>query len=80
MELKLNIGLNQIIGLIRELPYNDKLTIKHQLDNDLTPKFKNSSLTLNQLLLAGPVMTEEGYNNYKKLRKQFNKWTKKISV
>ncbi|MCX6239980.1 MAG: hypothetical protein NTY07_20950 [Bacteroidia bacterium] len=80
MELKLNIGLNQIIGLIRELPYNDKLMIKHQLDNDLIPKFKNSSLTLNQLLLAGPVMTEEGYNNYRELRKQFNKWTKKLSV
>jgi hypothetical protein len=80
MELKLNVGLNQIIGLIKELPYNDKLMIKHQLDNDLTPKFKNYGLTLNQLLLAGPVMTEEGYNNYKELRKHFNKWTKKLSV
>ena len=72
MELKLNIGLNQIVGLIRELPYNDKLIIKHKLDKDLTHKFKNSNLTLTQLLLAGPIMTEEGYNNYKGLRKQFN--------
>lgn len=80
MELKLNLGLNQIVGLIRELPYNDKLVIKRQLDNDLTHKFNNSNLTLTQLLLTGPVMTEEGYNNYKELRKQFNRWTKKLSV
>ncbi len=80
MELKLNLDLSQIVGLIKELPYNEKLIIKHQLDNDLTTRVDNSSLTLKQLLLSGPVITNEGYNNYKDLRKQFNKWTKKLSV
>lgn len=80
MELKLNLDLSQIVGLIKELPNNEKLIIKHQLDNDLTTRVDNSSLTLKQLLLSGPVITDEGYNNYKDLRKQFNKWTKKLSV
>jgi hypothetical protein len=80
MELRLNIGLNQIVGLIRELPYDDKLVIKNQLDKDLVHKSKKSKFSLRQLLLFGPVMTADGYNNYKDLRKQFNKWTKKLSV
>jgi hypothetical protein len=80
MELKLNIGLNQIVGLIKELPYNDKLVLKTQLDKDLSIKSKESNLTLRQLLLTGPVMTKEGYTDYKALKKQFNKWTKKLSV
>jgi hypothetical protein len=80
MELKLNIGINQIVGLIRELPYNDKLILKTQLDKDLSIKSKVSNLTLKQLLLAGPVMSKEGYTDYKALKKQFNKWTKKLSA
>lgn len=80
MELRLNIGINQIVGLIRGLPYNDKLAIKNQLDKDLTYKSKDANYTLTQLLLSGPVMTKDGYNNYKTLNKQFNKWTKKLSV
>jgi hypothetical protein len=80
MELKVNIGLNQIIGLIQELPDTDKLIIKTQLEKNLLTKTKPSDLSLKQLLLTGPVMTKEGYANYKGLKKQFNKWTKKLSV
>jgi hypothetical protein len=80
MELRLNIGLNQIVGLIRELPYNDQLLIKNQLDKELAAKSKSSNQSLKELLLEGPVMTSEGYQNYRYLRKQFNKWTKKLSV
>jgi hypothetical protein len=65
MELKLEIGLNQIVSLIRELPYNDKLILKNQLEKELVVKYKVSDLSLRQLLLAGPVMTEDGYKNYK---------------
>lgn len=80
MEFKLEIGLKQIVSLIRELPYNDKLILKNQLEKELVIKHKVSDLSLRQLLLAGPVMTEDGYKNYKDLKEQFNKWTKKLSV
>ncbi len=80
MELKLNIGLNQIVGLIRELPYNDQLMIKNQLEKELVSKIKKSNQSLRDLLLAGPVMTREGYQNYKDMRKHFSKWTKKLSA
>jgi hypothetical protein len=80
MELKLNIGLNQVIGLIRNLPYDDKLILKSQLDKELKPVGKRSGSSLKHILLKGPVMTAEGYDNYKDLKKQFSKWTKKLSV
>jgi hypothetical protein len=80
MELRINLELNQIIGLIKELPYNDKLLVKSQLDKELTKNAKQSDVSLKQLLLSGPIMTDEGIRNYKELRKQFNKWTKKLSV
>ena len=79
MEVRLNIGLNQIVGLIKELPYNDKLVIRNQLEKEFNSKTSDKN-TLKQLLLAGPTMTEEGYKNYKDNRKQFNKWTKKLSA
>jgi len=50
------------------------------LEKNLLTKTKPSDLSLKQLLLTGPVMTKEGYANYKGLKKQFNKWTKKLSV
>jgi len=80
MELKLDISLNQILGLIRDLPYNDKLVLKKQLDKDLSIKSKESTISLKELLLSGPVMTKEGYNDCKALKKQFNKWSKKLSA
>ncbi len=80
MELRLNIGLNQIAGLLQELPYDDKLVLKSQLDKELSHKKKDTKNTLNKLLLSGPVMTEEGYSSYKDFRKQFGKWSKKLSV
>lgn len=80
MEIPLNIGLNQIVGLIRDLPYDDKLIIKGQLERDLKQNRKQTNSTLQQLLLSGPVMTIDGYKNYKSLGKQFNKWTKKLSA
>lgn len=34
MELHIDIGLKQIIGLIRQLPKNQKLLIKKELDQE----------------------------------------------
>jgi hypothetical protein len=78
MELKMNIGLTEIIGLIKGLPYNEKLVVKSQLDKDLTSKISTPDLNLKQLLLSGPVMDDEGYDNYQNLRQQFKTWTKKL--
>jgi len=80
MELRVNIGLNQVVGLIRNLPYDDKLILKSQLDKELRPEGKQTNSSLKQILLKGPLMTSEGYYNYKDLKKQFSKWTKKLSV
>ena len=80
MELKMKFGLAEIIGLVKGLPYNEKLVVKSQLDKELTSKSGTTHLNLKQLLLSGPVMTDEEYEDYKNLRMQFKKWTQKLCV
>jgi len=77
MELKLNIGVNELIGLIRQLPPEQKLLIKKEVDNEfLTISDNDNDLT--KLLLSGPTMTKEEETNFKKLDKEFDNWTKSL--
>lgn len=80
MELRVNIGINQLLGFIQGLSYNEKILIKTQLDKNLIePKIQENE-DLHSLLVNGPIMKSEDYNNYKSLKKEFNKWAKKLSV
>lgn len=81
MELKLNIGINELIGLIRQLPPEQKLLIKKEVDSDIkTMKEPKNTNELTEFLLSGPTMTKEEEENFKKLDKEFNKWTKSLSA
>lgn len=77
MELRLNIGINQIIALIRQLPDEQKMKIKDEIDNSVE---KDQSVTANndlaELLLSGPTMTEEEEQNFKHFNTEFDQWTK----
>lgn len=81
MELKLNIGIKELIQLIKQLPYEQKLLIKKEVENEIstTKKQKNTS-TLTELLLSGPTMTKEEETNFKQLDKEFDQWTKSLFV
>ena len=39
---------------------------------------KNPKKKLSDILKTGPVMNAEGYGNYKHLKKDFDKWLKKL--
>jgi hypothetical protein len=81
MELRLNIGINELIGLIRQLPPEQKLLIKREVDSELhTMNQSKNSNNLTDFLLSGPTMTKEEEENFKKLDKEFNKWTKSLSA
>ncbi|MBI4946100.1 MAG: hypothetical protein HY840_06840 [Bacteroidetes bacterium] len=77
MELRINVEVNQIIGLIRQMPSEHKLKIKKELDKEVKQKTlsKNDS-SLTELLLSGPVMTNEEKENFKNIQKYFDLWTK----
>jgi len=81
MELKLSIGIKELISLVRQLPPEQKLMIKEEIENEnfITKQAKNTN-TLTELLLSGPTMTNKEEENFKKLDKEFDKWTKNLFV
>lgn len=85
MELTINIGYDQVLKLARQLPYQERKKLTLEIERDLKRK-KNKKTTANdsekinelqRLLLKGPVMSDEQFEDFKKLRKNFNKWLEK---
>lgn len=72
MELKLNIGYQELLALIRQLPLRQLNRLKTDLrDIDPTPK---SGGDWKSFLLSGPVMTEQQYVAYTAQREHFERW------
>ena len=70
MELKLQIGYQELMRLIRQLPASQMAQLKSELTDDLIEeKAKTEKSQLRQLLLNGPIMTDEEYENYQQNRK-----------
>ncbi len=83
MELSINLGYEQILQLVKGLPYSQKEKLTREIERDLKTKKRketNDGESLNdlqQLLLYGPLMSDEQYNDFKVLRKDFAKWIEK---
>jgi len=81
MELQIDLGINQVINIIRQLPRDQKKLIKKVLDQEvLEKKIYDKKNDLVELLLTGPVMSNEEEINFKKFNKEFDKWTKTLFV
>ncbi|MCD4663817.1 MAG: hypothetical protein K8R68_01015 [Bacteroidales bacterium] len=77
MELLINLEINQILGLIKQMPSEHKLLIKMELGNDIKENALNKTREdLTNILLSGPVMTEEEEENFQNINKYFDLWTK----
>ena len=79
MELKFDIGINELISLIRQLSPELKLRIKKELEKNsdqLSEGPDNSDLK--ELLLSGPVMSKEEEQNFKNFNENFDRWTKSL--
>jgi hypothetical protein len=75
MELTINIGYEQIINLIRQLPANQIEKIKTEFtQEEIQQKTQAEISAFQQFLLSGPVMSKEQYKNFKDNRKNFNSW------
>ena len=84
MELKVEIGFDQLMDAVKQLP-KDKLDIlKAELDKKPKEKSpakkkpaKQELTDFQKFLLNGPVMSDEQYKEYKQIRKDLNKWRTK---
>ena len=88
MELSINIKYDQLLKLARQLPYKYKKKLSREMEKDLKKiNLERSDLRdstcenkteepneLQQLLLKGPIMSEEQFDQFRQLRKDFDKW------
>lgn len=78
MELTLNIGYEQLLLLVKQLPANQIAKLKTDLDDEFVLlKAKTEITELQKFLLNGPVMSKEQYNTYLENRKHFTQWRTK---
>lgn len=75
MELKLNIGYQELIDLIKQLPVNQIRKLKAELtlitaENDMEKGMSD----FQELLLKAPVMDDDQYQDFLSNRKYFNAW------
>jgi len=81
MEIRLAIEINQLIGLIRQLPVDHKFKIIREVEKQLEEHtISEHDNDLTELLLNGPVMTKDEELNFDKFNKEFERWTKNLSA
>jgi hypothetical protein len=75
MELTLDIGYNQILHLVNQLPDNQIAKIKYELsENSIAEKGKSEISDFQKFILSAPVMSEKQYANFNQHREHFNQW------
>lgn len=75
MELKMDIGLDQLIHAIRKLPVEQFNKLKTEINKTSSGKSANESFKA--FLLEAPVFSEEQLAVMQETRKSMNKWRKR---
>lgn len=70
MELKINIGYQEVLELIRQMSPSQLEGVRAVLEEKEVTENK-SKTTLQQLLLNGPVMDDEQYKDFLEQRQLF---------
>jgi len=75
MELTLELGYNQILHLINQLPANQIAKIKYEIsDRSIAEKATKEISDFQKFILSAPAMSDEQYFNFKQQREHFNQW------
>ena len=78
MELKLKIGYAELFELIKQLPASQIFQLKSELEERTLPARKTEEkMALRALLLKGPVMSEEQYQQFLQTRSWMSQWRTK---
>ena len=75
MEVKVQIPFNELVAIVRQLSSTQKAELQKELSSVIEPVTKKSRLT--ELLLNGPVFTDEQIENIEETRKSINQWRTK---
>jgi hypothetical protein len=75
MELKINLGYNELFNLIKQLPSNELFQLKIDLSKIEKPeKINIKNKKLKTLLLKGPTMSDEQFDSFQSNRQWINQW------
>jgi hypothetical protein len=74
MELAAQYNIDQILQAIKQLPVQELKVVKKVVDQSLNTEQINSNAALKELLLKGPVMTDQQYELFIENRKRMNQW------
>lgn len=72
MEIKVQIPFNELIAIVHQLSPTQKERLQKELAQKTEPIAKKSGLT--ELLLNGPVFTDEQIKTIEETRKSINRW------
>jgi hypothetical protein len=75
MNLTVNIGYNEILHLVKQLPASKIKQLQYAINNDFVAKKAEVEISaFQQLLLNGPIMTDEHFAEFKKNRYNLSQW------
>lgn len=74
MELKVRIGYEELLKLIQQLPKEQLLRLKNELEKFGKENSSTESDKLKELALSGPIMSDEQYGIFQDFREELNKW------
>ncbi len=81
MGIKLDIEYQQLLEMIRQLPLSLMREVKLELERLIEEKeASGEENNFRELLLHGPVMDDEQYQEFLANREYFNAWRKKSSA
>ena len=69
MGFAIQLNMEQLLSVIKTLPVNEKSFLKTYIEKDIAEDKNRDNIT--QLLLSGPTMSDEQYQSYQLLRKDF---------
>lgn len=75
MEVKINIPFSELLTIVKQLSPTQKAKLKMELAMEKTNKARQPNLT--ELLLNGPVFTEDQIQTTAETRKSINQWRRK---
>ena len=69
MQMSIDVNIEQLLFLIRNLPEEQLLKIQAEISKSLKVKTSESKADYLEMLLEAPTMSEEQYQQYKENRK-----------
>ncbi|QEC75462.1 hypothetical protein [Mucilaginibacter ginsenosidivorax] len=72
MQVQVDIGFENLIRIVKQLPKDQLLKFKKELDKEIVED--NELKDLKSFLLDAPVFTDEQIATIEQTRKEINKW------